>query len=164
MLTSVNRCLQLVKIFLGFTKASYQLDSSKVLASDMIPFRNCWDYAMQLLRTRLVSASLRLQFHWDVKNAFSVGNSNILTMMLYWLLSQFVNIVERKVLISRAKSIDQHIRIGRYSCCIYRFRRTSQRYSADDRAIIAHESSFGIGASLAFFRSRQSNYYKKSKQ
>ena len=77
----------------------------------MIPFRNCWDYAMQLLRTRLVSASLRLQFHWDVKNAFSVGNSNILTMMLYWLLSQFVNIVERKVLISRAKSIDQHIRI-----------------------------------------------------
>jgi signal transduction histidine kinase len=111
MLVSVNRCLQLVKIFLGFTKASYQLDSSKMLAADIIPFRDCWEYAVQLLRTRLVSASIKLHFDWNVKKDFSVGNSNILTMMLYWLLSQFVNIVERKLLISRNMALDQKIKI-----------------------------------------------------
>lgn len=112
MLVSVNRCLQLVKIFLGFTKASYQLDSSKIGAADRIPFRDCWDYAVQLMRTRLVSASLRLHFDWKVQKPFIVGNSNILTMMLYWLLSQFVNNIERKFLVSRSISHDQRVVIS----------------------------------------------------
>ncbi len=111
MLVSVNRCLQLVKIFLGFTKASFQLENSKIGAADKIPFRDCWEYAVQLMRTRLISASLRLQFHWNVKSTFGLENSNILTMMLYWLLSQFVNNIERKLLVSRSISHDQNIRI-----------------------------------------------------
>jgi len=106
MLVSVNRCLQLVKIFLGFTKASYQLGSASI-AADRIPFRDCWDYAVQLMRTRLVSASLRLNFEWCVNRPFLVGNSNIMTMMLYWILSQFVNNIERKFLVSQNLSHDQ---------------------------------------------------------
>lgn len=107
MLVSVNRCLQLVKIFLGFTKASYQLGSTVNIAADKIPFRDCWDYAVQLMRTRLVSATLRLHFEWCVQRPFVVGNSNIMTMMLYWILSQFVNNIERKFLVSQNLSHDQ---------------------------------------------------------
>jgi signal transduction histidine kinase len=107
MLTSVNRCLQLIKIFLGFTKASYQLGANGIIAADKIPFRECWEYAVQLMRTRLVSASLRLNFEWKVKSPFVVNNSNIMTMLLYWLLSQFVNYMERKFLISQSISQDQ---------------------------------------------------------
>lgn len=112
MLVSINRCLQLVKIFLGFTKASYQLGNSTVIASDRIPFRDCWDYAMQLMRTRLVSTNLRLNFQWNVKQQFVVGNSNILTMMIYWLLSQFVNSIERRLLVSQNFSHDQQFNIA----------------------------------------------------
>lgn len=109
MLVSVNRCLQLVKIFLGFTKATFQKGSVVQSKSDDIPFRDCWDYALQLMRTRLISASMRLNAEWCVETSFSVLNSNIVTMMLYWMLSQIVNILERKLLISRNLSSDQKI-------------------------------------------------------
>lgn len=111
MLVSVNRCLQLVKIFLGFTKASFQLGSSIVGSEDRIPLKNCWDYAVQLMRTRLVSARLRLHFEWNEKKEFIVGNSNILTMMLYWLLNQIVNTIERKLLVSQNLVHDQNLKI-----------------------------------------------------
>lgn len=114
MLVSVNRCLQLVKIFLGFTKVSF--NSDKLLEgqsknTDIIPFYECWDYALQLMRTRLISSSLRIQTEWSRTNYFKISNSNIVTMMIYWLLNQIVSIFERKILISRNTSSDQKVKI-----------------------------------------------------
>lgn len=113
MLVSVNRCLQLVKIFLGFTKVSISLNKPAQeqtgAGKDLIPFHECWDYALQLMRTRLVSSSIRINPEWERTGYFKITNSNIVTMMIYWMLNQIVNSFERKVLISGKVSQDQKV-------------------------------------------------------
>ena len=95
MKSAARRCQELIKVFLGFSRASVHQGHSGNMYE-------AFQHALNLLRFRMVEANTRLEFQtWEGKSTFkSIGNGSIRSMIFYLILNEILTSFSHLNLIS----------------------------------------------------------------
>ena len=93
---SAERCQELIKVFLGFSRAT----PAKNVESSMYP---SFQHSINLLRFRMVESSMRIEIeNISGGNQFTGrGNSSIRAMIFYLILNEILTIYSQKNLITQ---------------------------------------------------------------
>lgn len=107
MMLAVDKCMTLVRIFLGFARQNIYDDQqlhhmgtlNSNFVSPLLSFKKCLDLSLQMMRSRLVTTKVKFLFEYQQNGIMPLINSNVVTILCYWLLNQIVTLVEKNYLI-----------------------------------------------------------------
>ncbi|TNE95606.1 MAG: hypothetical protein EP326_14705 [Deltaproteobacteria bacterium] len=107
MKSGARRCQELIKVFLGFSRASLHQSHSGNM-------QEAFQHALNLLRFRMVEANTRLEFDLsEAHNSFkSIGNGSIRSMIFYLILNEILTSFSHLNLISNNE--DKGVVFGSY--------------------------------------------------